>query len=148
MEFVEGNDMGRVIELDDADPQGLGLIVAATSGQTYSNQCGGYACRHPELEGVYVALGPTPASFENHFVGESSKWKGHCYDGIDEETARFLDVELASDALGRIGCVTVDHGRLRDSEEAWVWVKIAENHHPLLRGHGGRNGVLVWENSD
>lgn len=148
METGGADDRGRAIELDDADPQGLGLIVEAPGGQIYSNQAGGYACHHPELEGAYVALGPTPECFENHFAGETSKWKGHCYDGIDEETARFLDAALASDALGRIGCVTIDRARLRESEEAWVWVRIAENSHPLLRAYGGRKGVLVWENSD
>lgn len=140
--------MDRVIELDDADPQDLGLIIEMPSGQAYSNQCGGYACHHPELEGVYISLGPTPESFENHFVGENSKWKGHCYDGIDDDTARFLETELKSQPLGRIDCVTVDRDRLRECEEGWVWVKITENSHPLLRPYGGMSGVLTWQNSD
>jgi hypothetical protein len=35
---------------------GLGLIIAHPSGVIYSNQTGGYACDHRELEGVFVPL--------------------------------------------------------------------------------------------
>ncbi len=36
--------------------KGLGVIFLYESGIRFSNQTGGYACLHPEAEGVYVPL--------------------------------------------------------------------------------------------
>lgn len=136
------------IELDDDEDQGLGVIVLAPSGSLYSNQCGGHACHHPTAEGIYVPLGDSPDEFEAHFYGPGSKWSGRCFDGIDEETARFIDAHLRSRVFGGAGCITVDRARLADSEEAWIHVVIAENADARLSAHGGRPGILTWRNSD
>lgn len=136
------------IELDDDDNQGLGVIVLGPSGAVYSNQCGGYACYHPDAEGIYVPLGDSPDEFEVHFYGPDSKWRGRCFDGIDEETARFIDAHLQSRVFGGAVCISVDRVRLADCVEAWVHVVIAENADARLSAHGGKRGVLTWRNSD
>ncbi|MFN0042784.1 MAG: DUF6210 family protein [Alphaproteobacteria bacterium] len=142
------NDRPSSIELDDDENQGLGLIVLEQGGAVYSNQCGGYACHHPEAEGVYVPLGELPASFDADFARPEPKWHGRRFDGIDEETARFIEECLASSVPGGIACVAVDRARVAESEEAWVHVVIAENDHALLTAHGGKRAILTWRNSD
>src|SRR5215467_8770498 len=77
----------------------LGLIVCHPSGVIYSNQVGGYSTHHPEVEGSFVPLQEhdlefdQQAALESHFTGP--KWRGHCYRGIDEETADFVDDVLS-----------------------------------------------------
>lgn len=130
--------------IDLYEHEGLGLIIACPSGVNYTNQVAGYACLHPELEGVYV---PLPASvcekLDSHFTGP--KWSGHCYEAIDEETADFVDAILAELDLGF--CLCVDRDRFAESWEAWIQVKISMNS-VLWLGLDEGTGVLTWENSD
>lgn len=130
------------IELDEMT--GLGLIIACPSGVLYTNQVGGYACRHPELEGVFVPLpGSACERLNVHFTGP--KWSGHCYDGIDDTTANFIDAILAELDLGTSLCV--DREKFADSCEAWIWVTLSRNS-LLWLGLDEGTGVLTWENSD
>jgi hypothetical protein len=130
--------------------RGIGVIVAHPSGVHYSNQAGGYLCSHPEIEGVFLPLaGPDTewhTQLDQHFFyGE--KYAGHCYRGIDEETARFLDVLLASSPVSR--GITVDRDRLAESIEAWIYVTIAPGTgDDAIAGFDGATGVLTWQNSD
>jgi hypothetical protein len=130
------------IELDEMT--GLGLVIACKSRVTYTNQVGGYACRHPELEGVFVPLpGNGAEKLNEYFIGP--KWNGRCYDSIDEETASFIDSVLRELDLGSSLCV--DREKLEESCEAWIWVKISMNS-LLWLGLNEGEGILTWENSD
>ena len=60
------------------------------------------------------------AQLETHFTGP--KWKGHCYKGIDEETAAFVDTVLAASPL--TSQLMVDREQLAMSDEAWIHVTI------------------------
>jgi len=130
---------------------GLGLIVAHPSGVIYSNQTGGYACDHPEMEGVFVPLHDTDPyvdqyqQLDQHFY-YGPKWRGHCYSGIDEETAAVVDEILTGSYLTRR--LTVNRDKLRDSEEAWIHVIIAPPRERDFDGYPSGVGVLTWPNSD
>jgi hypothetical protein len=130
--------------IDLYEHEGLGLIIACPSGVSYTNQVAGYACQHPELEGVYVPL-PASACEELYSYFTGPKWNGRCYNAIDEETASFVDAILARLDLGC--CLRVDRDRFAESWEAWIQVKISMNS-VLWLGLDEGTGVLTWENSD
>lgn len=116
----------------------ISVIDTSRGDKKYSNQSGGYACRHPEAIGQRMGFASPLPYLEavndilgNYFCGP--KWNGWCCDGIDEETAQF--VENVFDCV--IGGVKVDRERFKDSHEAWVYAK-----------WGDRSVVLCWENSD
>lgn len=128
------------IELDEMT--GLGLVIACPSGVVYTNQVGGYACQHPELEGVFVPLPGSAAEKLNAFF-TGPKWNCRCYDAIDTETATFIDAILTE--LDTSLCV--DREKMADSCEAWIWVTLSRNS-LLWLGLDEGTGVLTWENSD
>src|SRR5262245_43932351 len=108
---------------------GIGLIVKRSSGVLYTNQTGGYVCLQPMEEGVFVpltqtlegrAIEPERLLYE-YFTGP--KWRGHCANGIDDETADFIDDVLSKTV--DTAFITVDRSRLKDSHEAWVHVDVA-----------------------
>jgi hypothetical protein len=131
----------------------FGLIVLTPSGVYYSNQTGGHACYHPTVEGVFIPLGAEDVDQEKdlceYFTGP--KWAGWCCEGIDEETAAFIDSILAKSHLTKH--ITVDRTHLTNSHEAWVHVDF-RNTQPYgyggveVSGFGVCKGVLTWENSD
>ena len=129
-----------------------GLIISHPSGVIYSNQTGGYACDHPEMEWVFVPLADPDvdqyAELDRHFTGP--KWGGHCYSGIDEETAAFVDGVLATSYMTRR--LTVNRDKLDVSDEAWIHVIIAphegENDIHEFHGYPSGVGVLTWPNSE
>lgn len=112
-----------------------------------------YACHHPELEGVFVALHDEDveqlARLDQHFF-YGPKWQGHCYNGIDQETADFLDALLAASPVTR--CIAVDRDRLLLSHEAWVHVLFecgdGADETGRFAGFGRGRGILTWPNSD
>ena len=130
----------------------MGIVVLYPSGVYYSNQTGGHACLHPLVEGVFIPIRADELDLEKelaeHFTG--SKWQGWCCDGIDEETAIFIDGLLAQCHLTR--GTRVDRNRLRDSHEAWVYVEYRNpaeaDWRSEISGFGAREAVLTWENSD
>lgn len=139
-----------IIRLYDLD--GIGLIISYASGVLYSNQTGGYLCSQPEIEGVFAPLNnrltDQQTKLNDFFTG--SKWGGNCYDGIDKETADFVDlVLLESDQTEML---RVDRDKLAESHEAWIHVHILESKkNPDLQdihGFAGSHGVLTWLNSD
>ena len=83
-----------------------------------------------EQEGVFVPLLGSPEGrdvdperlLKEHFTGP--KWMGGCANGIDEESASFIDGLLHRMRETRF--LTVDRSRLHDSHEAWVYVDIAD----------------------
>ena len=132
---------------------GLGLIISHPSGVIYSNQTGGYACDHRELKGVFVPLTDADvdqyAPLDEHFYS-GPKWRGHCYNGIDEETAAVVDGILATSYLTRR--LSVDREKLASSDEAWIYVIIAPHEgnddRQTFHGYPSGVGVLTWPNSD
>lgn len=157
---MDSNPDGPVLRLWALN--GIGLIINCSSGVIYSNQTGGYATDHPEIEGVFIPLmHPSDmdslearergqlmdqqAELEAHFTGP--KWRGHCYAGIDEETADFVDHVLAASNVTRR--LRVDRSKLAASSEAWIHVVIPPpDGSELWEGFGPGCGVLTWENSD
>jgi hypothetical protein len=131
----------------------FGLIVLRPSGVYYSNQSGGHGCYHPMVEGVFIPLGEETADQEKelceYFTGP--KWSGWCCEGIDEETAAFIDSVLAKSHLTKD--IAVDRAHFEDSHEAWVYVDF-RNTVPYgyggveICGFGVCKAVLTWENSD
>ena len=130
--------------------KGLGVILLYESGVYYSNQTGGYACLHPAAEGVYVPLNNAAVDQETqlfaYFTG--SKWAGWCNEGIDQETADYIDSVLAKSPYTRM--LKVNRDRLEDSHEAWIYVKVVRNADDaeIICELGARAGILTWENSD
>jgi hypothetical protein len=157
---------------------GLGLIVLFPSGVLYSNQVGGYSCRQPEAEGVYLPIVDEvvnqEAPLHKYFTGP--KLFGACANGIDNEDADVIDEILHSQSLTAF--ISVDRSKLKESCEAWVYVKIAnqlperpvsyssgvgktasgltitDDEYPSgiymysLYGFGECTGILTWNNSD
>lgn len=146
---------------------GTGLIIQYKSGVIYSNQTGGTACLHPELEGVFVPLrndlGLDPVKFFSpetalldYFEGPKHKGTG-ATDGLDVHDADFIDSVLKNWKLDTF--IEVDRARLRDSHEAWAFVSIKNDEGAgqsysdvisVAQGFGPypRSGILTWCNSD
>jgi hypothetical protein len=134
---------------------GLGLVVACASGIRYSNQAGGFATIHPETEGLLVELPDGTEAAAKTLLGyfTGPKWRGHCYDGIDAETADVIDGELAGLGLGET--IRVNREKLDASVEAWVHVLVRLDRvdfdgddTDLFAGLAEAPGVLTWPNSD
>ncbi len=129
--------------------QGIGIIIPWPSGVVYQNQTGGYACYQHQLEGIFVPLEGESADFyqklyEFFFHG---KWAGWCDDGIDEETAQFIEqtLRLNPDYEG----IRVDRAKLEESHEAWVHVAVEDpSSIGVLGGFEPFEAILTWPNSD
>lgn len=136
------------------------LIVAHPSGVVYNHQAGGYACNHPEMEGVFIPLDDfmfykngrcrfmvnIVKELNQYFTGK--KHGGWCYEGIDSEDGKYINGLLPS-------CIRVDSKKLSESMEAWIWVKIKSSDNIkdsfTATWHGfpdKASAVLIWENSD
>jgi hypothetical protein len=105
---------------------GVGLILNYPSGIFFTNQAGGYACMQPSEEGIYIPLHDEVQDQEKalyeYFTGP--KWNGWCADGIDEETAEFIDQILQASMCTKM--LTVNRQRLNDSFEAWIYVTVGD----------------------
>ena len=128
----------------------VGIVVAYPSGVVYANQTGGYSTCHPSMEGVFVPLpraGELQAALDEHFF-DGPKWEGYCFNGIDAETADFIDQLLAT--LPPTRSITVNRDRLRESMEAWIHLTIGRqvDDDAAFSGLDGHAAVLTWENSD
>ena len=106
-----------------------------------------------QFEGAFVPLKDSLVNqqeqLERYFTG--SKWNGHCYNEIDEETADFVDIVLASSYVTKR--LKVNREKLSDSHQAWIHVIILppdEREDDLQEFYGfpSNSGVLTWENSD
>ena len=141
-----------VIDLACAHTEGLGLLIRWPSGVIYTHQTGGYQCNHPAEEGVFALFGrqteEQSAKLTAYFCGP--KWRGWCAEGIDRQTADFVDRVLRGSVLTNF--LRVDRKRLRDSHEAWVYVDVLElpegQDFFTIEKFGACKGVLLWENSD
>jgi hypothetical protein len=75
----------------------VGLIIPCSSGVIYQNQTGGYSCLQDAVEGVFAPLYSEPLDHYEalyDFFYKGTKWAGNCANGIDEETADFIDATL------------------------------------------------------
>lgn len=128
---------------------GVGIIIPYPSGVVYQNQTGGYSCVQSSAEGVFVPLEGEPFDHYEalHTFFFKGKWAGNCANGIDGETADFIDATLAR-LPGHSG-IKVDRSRLTDSHEAWVYITLADpTCAGLLEGFTATRGILTWPNSD
>jgi len=104
------------------------------------------------MEGVFVPLMDPDidqqAALKTYFTGP--KWRGHCYNGIDEETADVVDGILATSSLTRQ--LRVNRAKLAESDEAWIHVMISpaegREEYRLFDGFPSGRGIITWENSD
>lgn len=135
----------RVVDLDLFD--GLGLIVLCPSGVFYTNQVGGHGCFHPEVEGVFVPLRTDINRYELNTLEQ--QFHGS-WEAINEAEADLVDTVLRRSSQN-LGWISVDRICLKDSFEAWIYVKLNHNHattHKSLIGFNDARGVLTWQNSD
>jgi len=141
------------IKLAHASETGLGLIILQPSGAFYTHETGGYACYPAHAEGVFAPLHREADDDQEtlltaHFSG--SKWNGWCSDGIDEQTADYVDYVLSLSITTQY--LKVDRTRLADSREAWIYVDVYEpTEYPQaapISGFGLCKGVFVWSNLD
>jgi len=122
----------------------FGIILPRSTGVFFTNQVGGHACDHPELEGLFIPLDdgldrPTRQVFEHHFQGS---WAT-----LTEEDAMVIDRALQK---GNLGFIRVERSKLFDSVEAWVHVILDFKSVSIFIGFDGKSnrGILTWENSD
>jgi len=137
------------------------LIVEDSNGVTYRNQTGGVTCGQSELEGVLCPLDIDRDDTERIEKLTCDASSGH----ITGEIADIIDTILASKSSTSF--LKVDRARLKDSEEAWIYVLVdsppgdASSSSPVttaaqapdpylgpLRGFSVTRGVLTWQNSD
>lgn len=110
-------------------PEGAVYAVIQGDGDIWEQQCGGFACDQKSAKGKLKQLagGCEESKLLSFFTGE--KWRGWCTDGIDADTADYIEATIPVFA--------VDRNRLNESCEAWI---IGTLH--------GKPAVLVWGNSD
>lgn len=144
------------IRLDNI--RGIGVILDYPSGVAYENQVGGYACDQQKREGLFVPIGSDLKrgnddhwQFQklwNFFIGPESKYGGHCYSGIDNEDADFID-EVLHQKPGDSNYFSVDREKLHMCMEAWIYVTVnLPERQFLFEGIEAKSGVLTWLNSD
>lgn len=116
---------------------GIGLIVNFSTNVTYTNQCGGTCCAHPELEGFFVPLSMAEPSSPDPLNDHWGEYEWLMDEGIqflmENELDKYFKLDDTYD--GHIG-------------EAWLPVIILKNDHPALQDLEGMHGVITYENSD
>jgi hypothetical protein len=138
------------VALYDSD-QLFGIVVEVPTGVVFTNQIGGTACSHPEVEGVFL---PFPFIFDSVFDGSQDSIDP-CFDilGLSkEQVTRFL--RAAPDTFETYFDPEGDPTRLHVGGEAWVPVRI-KNEIPeygplslLLKSFVGMKGWITYSNSD
>lgn len=134
----------KEINLADLEFQeGVAALIYVDDKGSYevSNQIGGHGCKQGVARAEKIELIKTSGEIEKHF---DEKYGGWCFDGIDEETAKFLDLEISSLGLFNF---TVNRSRLKDCMEAWVhgfaeWFSLA------TRQTIKEKVILTWGNCD
>lgn len=138
-----------------------GMIIYAPTNVFYSNQTGGYGVYHPQQEGLFVPLSTASDRLGTKsicalsdelykYFGYHGKWKGHCYNGIDEETAVYMDELFLKYRVTEH--LRVDRDKLSESHEAWVHITL---HYPdpkwaFVEGLTPfpQKAIFTWPNSD
>ena len=135
------------------------LIIEVPSGVRWTNQTGGIACHHPDVEGVMI---PVTMNEESHRAlsdfGESELGMGFTQvEHVSAETFDWLDAWLLArtavepDWRGRVWG-RVDRARATVMEEAWVPLRdvFLPDGDALTAGAivGPFRAILTWDNSD
>ena len=134
-----------------ADPY-LGVIVAASTGVVYVQQCGGHTTLDRELEGYYVPLGRLRFDAEQGYL-DLGDLRQAFHDGrgcLGHHPPGGPRLELLRATLGAVVYwrtsgdgtdsrepLLLDEARLGEALEAWV---------PVLTPDGP--GMLTWSNCD
>ena len=122
---------------------GLGLILEDESSDiTYFNQVAGHCCGQRYAKGIFVFVDDDPQKLHDVVAHNmTNKWT------LSVEDADFLDAIFAdSDSAKHL---SVDRTRLKQSAEAWVYVKIDLNvENESYTGFNAESGILTWDNSD
>jgi hypothetical protein len=127
--------------------EGAAAVVLEPTGIVYSNQTCGHACLQPEAEGILIPFNDDPPLDEP----EGALWRrlSRLLEGahsLTPDLANAVDAALA--AQPNTKCARVDHSRLADSHEAWIYVDLDGATSGLLEGFGKSKAVLTWPNSD
>ncbi len=131
-----------------------GVIILRDSGVIYQNQTRGNTCKQRCAEGVLalisnpILMTGIPMQLYQCPIEAGLKkidWD-RSYSRVGITCADEIDALLQSN--GSTKNISVDRTRLKESEEAWVYVKLKPLGSSLYEGSGACDGVLVWSNSD
>lgn len=172
-EFINKNEIEQEFYEDAKENISLGLdlfciVVPYKTGIKYELCCGGYAVHQDIIEGYIFPLtarkmyraaedetGNCPgnpywncvdckAYLDKLFCSEGSKYKGHCYSGIDYSDADYIDWLFKAQSVCTNGYnIGVDRTRLSDCQEAYIHVILIDD-----ETGNETSAVLTWENSD
>lgn len=128
----------------------VGIIVPCKSGVVWSNQVGGTACFHPEVEGIFIPLPDNRCFVDGYDKDGFGVIRERC------EVKHPESSELILKFLKATGLNKLFEMRLNMKgvvmHEAWVPLKIkkklAHPPHELLNDFRGRDVILTYENSD
>lgn len=119
-----------------------GLLIPFKTSVVWEQQCGGTACYHESLEGLFF---PIPNSFEQE--------EDPFYDltNIKGERRRELTNKLL-ETLDLAGCFEFEEDETLVAHEAWIPVKIKSKCDFLLSSvisdFAGYRAILTYNNSD
>ncbi len=131
--------------------KGLWLLVPYPTGVVYTHQCGGHGCRQESVAGCLVPLydesKPTmEEELEQHFTGPP--YNGWCDNGINIDTAKWLNARLNLVKWDAFDMLYVDGTKLAQSCEAFVFLRGIINQSGPLAGIQEMLAILIWPNSD
>ena len=136
------------IELLDMHSEFLGLIIPYNTGVTYTNQVGGTAIMHPEVEGFYIPL-PHCWLTEDHRGTVQGFVRTNNTSSDPEELHDLVRKFLSADGGTLKTWFSVPKITLEMVAEAWVPVVIVEDRNfPFTVPIAGLLGYLTWNNSD
>lgn len=137
-------DHRQRIDLSDmAFANFLGIIVPRKTGIVWSNQTGGHACHHPDMEGFFIPIGGV-SILDNTLEGMYFFETAPLYDPAVVQ--QFLD----ANKITFLEPLTVEEGnRFGYWGEAWVPVRCkADPASPLLGAYYDKTVILTYPNSD
>ena len=128
---------------------GVAAVVPMKTGVIFTNQVGGIACLHPELEGVLV---PFNDDYEQEDYKLSLEYQlreiftENGWGKIIPKQANEIDALLKT--FPDTSCAVVNRTKLEESYESWVWCNVVESEHCCLENFGNVEIVLTWCNND
>ncbi len=149
--YIEMPEDQRGLPLLDASSMGqASLIILRKSGIVYWNQTCNTACAQRGEEGVLLPLvSPSLNSSKDIYCPLEDSLSALDWgpiQGINEERANEIDVILQQ--FYETKSLNVDRTKLKESEEAWIYVNIDINSFKLGTEIKSNKGILVWINSD
>jgi hypothetical protein len=125
------------------------LIIPCQTGVLYTQQCGGTACMQRHMEGALV-----PIDYDHLLENYKESLEYHLEslfpEGnpgvVTEEHVEHIQRMLDGSPFTR--GIKIDHSRLADSVESWLYVTVHGDLDGTLQGFGDIGAVLTWPNSD